>query len=231
MVQYMHQLFNYDYYIFDCDGVIFNSNKLKISAMHNSLLQLIDNSKEIDECVEYFQNNFGKSRYHHVDIFLADYITLKDVDRFHLRDEILRSYSMQCKELYLQAELTPGFIDFIGSLSGNKYVASGSDQGELRDVFKHKGLDNLFNGIYGSPVSKSENIKKIINKECNSRTVIFGDALSDLHASVDNKIDFIGYTPYSNVRAELIFESSRINACTISDWSELEYKDTNCVKF
>ena len=66
----MHQLSKYDVYIFDCDGVIFNSNQLKIKAMKNSLEANFSDSHLIKQCLNYFQLNFGKSRFHHIEHFL-----------------------------------------------------------------------------------------------------------------------------------------------------------------
>ena len=225
MVLFMLHVSDYDFYIFDCDGVILDSNQLKIDAMKNALCQRVNNSVEVENCIEYFRSNFGKSRFHHIEVFLAKYVTHRENETLSYRNEILKSYSTQCKKLYLKAELTPGFLDFISSLKGNKYVASGSEQQELRDVFSQRSLDKFFVKIYGSPVSKSENVKKIVNEEFSNDAVMFGDAVSDLNASIDNEIDFIAYTAYSNVVATLTLECKRNNSLIINDWSTLNKMD------
>jgi phosphoglycolate phosphatase-like HAD superfamily hydrolase len=102
-------------------------------------------------------------------------------------------------------------------LSGSKYVASGSEQSELIEVFSKRNLDIYFDGIYGSPESKSSLVSNIIRG--NSRkAVMFGDAISDMNAALDNNIDFIAYLPYSNVGEELLVESKNKGFSIMNSW-------------
>lgn len=222
----MHQVSDYEVYIFDCDGVILDSNQLKIEAMKKALLGIFKQQYDIDNCIEYFKNNFGKSRFHHVDVFLDEYLPVTEHDKVKYRTEILNSYSSMCKVLYLKANLTPDVIEFIHSLSGKKYIASGSEQQELIEVFKHRGLDVLFDGIFGSPITKSENIKNILLQENNTNAIMFGDALSDLNAAIENKIDFIAYTPFSNITKLLEEQTIKHGYPAITKWHELMKKGT-----
>jgi phosphoglycolate phosphatase-like HAD superfamily hydrolase len=217
----MRPISDFDIYIFDCDGVVLDSNQLKIDAMAMVLSELFTNKSEIDDCINYFKHNFGKSRFHHVDIFLSKYLNVLDQDAVHYRKSILSSYSSMCKQLYLEAEVTPGFLEFVGKLNGKKFIASGSEQEELRYVFKQRGLNNLFDGIYGSPTAKSENINTIIKEEHNSNAIMFGDALSDLNAAIDNSIDFIAYLPFSNVAQKLKLLSIEQGFSFHNSWSEI----------
>lgn len=216
----MLSLSEYDVYIFDCDGVILDTNKLKIDAMRTALTSIFSDSKQIDICVDYFRNNFGKSRFHHVDVFVNDYLELDETMKEHAKKLILDAYSSQCKALYLSAEITPGFINFIERLRGHKYVASGSEQSELREVFQERGLDVYFKGIFGSPVRKSQLVSDIINEGATS-AIMFGDAISDLEAASVNNIDFIAYLPFSNVRDKMIKESTANKFKVIDDWGSL----------
>jgi len=199
----MLQISNYDIYIFDCDGVILDSNVLKIDAMYKALVTCGFKRNEVDLCVDYFKNNFGLSRFHHVKYFLTNFITVNKIDVEKVEVDILNHFSKQVKTLYLSAEITPGFVSFISSLNGDKYVASGSEQQELRDVFKQRGLDIHFKQIFGSPTSKSELIRRVVSLDSSMRYVMFGDAVSDFNACCDNKIDFIYYAPYSNVKNKM----------------------------
>lgn len=195
----MPSLSDYDVYIFDCDGVILDSNQLKIDAMQTALESILPDSKQIDSCVDYFRNNFGKSRFHHIDVFVSEYLQLDETDKEQTKKRILDAYSSQCKMLYLSAEITPGFIEFIKRLDGHKYVASGSEQGELREVFQERGLDVYFKDIFGSPVRKPQLVSNILAKEESASAIMFGDAISDMEAANINTIDFIAYLPFSNV--------------------------------
>ncbi len=218
----MHQIANYDIYIFDCDGVILDSNQLKIDAMRRALESTIDDSNAITECVDYFRSNFGRSRFHHVDVFIEQVLRLDNkATGGELKKSILNSYSEQCKSLYLRANITPGVIKFINQLSGKKYIASGSEQHELRDVFKEKGLDVYFDEIYGSPIKKSDLVANILKIENSGNAIMFGDAVSDFEAACNNKIDFIGYLPYSNVKEELTELAKYNRFDTVINWGEV----------
>lgn len=213
---------DYDIYIFDCDGVILDSNRLKIDAMEEVLYALSFNPLAIKNCITYFRENFGKSRFHHVDYFITNHFNLPKDDVDNVRLSILSSFSMKCRELYLEANLTPGFVNFIDSLNGKKYIASGSEQNELRMVFKDRGLDKYFSEIFGSPVSKQENVKKILELEQNKNALMFGDAISDFESAKKNEIDFIAYLPFSNVKSSLTKIANKEGFSLIESWEGLE---------
>jgi phosphoglycolate phosphatase-like HAD superfamily hydrolase len=217
----MLQIANYDVYIFDCDGVILDSNQLKIDAMHNALSVVIADDKQVTACVDYFRNNFGRSRFHHVDIFIEQFLLLDKNKVAETKQSILDAYSAQCKSLYLQAELTPGFIEFVTDLKGKKFIASGSEQQELRDVFSVRGLDSYFDEIYGSPTKKSDLVAIILDITKASNAIMFGDAISDLEAAKINRIDFIAYTPFSNVIEALVETSKASGFSVIESWSQV----------
>jgi phosphoglycolate phosphatase-like HAD superfamily hydrolase len=208
-------------YIFDCDGVILDSNQLKIDAMRNALELIVNDSLQVSKCVDYFRNNFGRSRFHHIDVFVEQFLLVNTSLKAEVKERILNAYSDQCKSLYLKAEITPGFIDFIGLLKGKKYIASGSEQQELRGVFATRKLDTYFNDIYGSPTKKLDLVANILTLNSNKSAVMFGDAISDLEASQLNDIDFIAYTPFSNVPEELATKSQIANFRIIKAWSEI----------
>jgi phosphoglycolate phosphatase-like HAD superfamily hydrolase len=214
----MHQIYEHDCYIFDCDGVILNSNILKLEAMRNTLIELDFPINEIDLCVDYFSSNFGKSRFHHVEHFLEKILMINKQNKQLIEDKILNSFSIQCKRLYLTAELTPFFLEFILLLKGAKYIASGSEQKELRGVFEARGLSKYFNGIYGSPTKKSDLIASIIKQSQSKKIMMFGDAVSDFEASRDNHIKFICYLPFSNVKEKMLKLSKENNFDVLSEW-------------
>ena len=72
-------------------------------------------------------------------------------------------------------------------------IVSGSLQDELRDYFKYKKLNNLFNlGIYGSPNTKEAIFKREIqNKNINFPALYIGDSEYDYKCALLSNIDFI----------------------------------------
>ncbi|MCG9731436.1 HAD hydrolase-like protein [Shewanella sp. Isolate13] len=217
----MHPIYDYNLYIFDCDGVILDSNLLKIQAMEKALIALSFDKKEISLCTTYFANNFGKSRFHHVKHFVNNLLKVAGTDKAKIEQAILDDFSKQCKSLYLTAELTPGFIELIKSLPGEKYVASGSEQQELREVFKARGLEQYFADIFGSPTAKATLLANILKEKTNTNAVMVGDAVSDFEASVANEIDFICYIPYSNVASTMQSLSQEHEFTVLMHWPTL----------
>lgn len=201
----MRPISEYSVVVFDCDGVIFDSNRLKIDAMGNALQQYCAaQPKAIAACVEYFAANFGKSRYHHVRHFIDSLLEVDSQQQQALHDDILAAYSSQCYELYLSAAITPGLLDFLQASDAIKYVASGSDQAELRRVFSARGVDHYFAGIMGSPAKKSELLGAIRASHRDASILMIGDAVSDWQAAAAHGADFLFYAPLSNVVSTML---------------------------
>ena len=184
---------NYECFIFDCDGVILDSNRFKIEVFRRLALEW--GSASADLFVEYVKKNFGTSRYKIFDYFLRNIIGCFDTSTYN---RLLSDYGLHCKREYLKCEVTKGFPEAISKLSNKKkYIASGSAQDELRFVLAEKKLDTYFNGIYGSPTSKVENILNIKIENPNARILMIGDAKSDWKAASINNIDFLLLRGYS----------------------------------
>jgi HAD superfamily hydrolase (TIGR01549 family) len=77
----------------------------------------------------------------------------------------------------------------------NLFVASGSNEEELKEIFKIREINKYFISIYGSPKKKSDIVKEIVKKYPNS--IMIGDANSDMNAAKEVKIDFIFMRDYS----------------------------------
>ncbi|EHR6711108.1 HAD family hydrolase [Vibrio parahaemolyticus] len=217
----MPLLSEYEVYIFDCDGVILDSNQLKIEAMKNALEVHFSDQELIVKCVDYFSHNFGKSRFHHVSYFLNRILNIEEDKKDELEQLILADFSKQCRRLYVTAEVTPGFLKLLTECKGKRYVASGSEQSELRDVFFQRGLDIHFEDVFGSPTPKVEHIQYILKREKTTNAIMFGDAESDMRSAKENNIDFVFYSPYSNVKAEMKKECKSKGYSIINSWDEL----------
>ena len=217
----MRRFSEYDLLIFDCDGVVIDSNELKIEAMGNALNEYDINESKL--CLNYFRHNFGKSRFHHVEIFVNDYLSVPEDEREKIVEKILGNYSTQCRELYIRANLTEGIIELLKRVEASCFIASGSEQNELREVFKKRKLDTYFNDIFGSPTKKSKIVANILSKTNYQKAVMIGDAVSDFEAAKNNEIDFIAYTPYSNVSKELKELSIKEGFVCLDSYEEINW--------
>lgn len=212
---------DYDLLIFDCDGVILVSNTLKIDAMRSALTEFDITTDEVNRCALFFAENFGKSRFYHVDYFVKELLNISASMAEQFKADLLASYSRKCKSLYLLADSTPFINDIFVKSSAIKYVASGSEQQELRDVFQQRALDHHFIEILGSPEKKVNHVTQVLANHPTSTAVMIGDAVSDLEAAKDNNIDFIFYSPLSNVEEKMRALCLKYNYRIINSFEEV----------
>lgn len=206
-------------YIFDCDGVLLDSNKFKIIAMQNTLADFPPDITS--EFLNYFSRNFGKSRYHHINVFFQEYLKTDPMDR--QQEMLLEVYGNYCQELYLSCDICDGVINSVTNIGTNNcWVVSGSDEDELINVFKSRGISGLFNKILGSPTAKTKNVALVIsdNNLAARDTCLVGDSLGDYEAAIANSIEFIFCKKYSNT-PELADRFQRENVKIINTLEEL----------
>ena len=196
---------NYDFIVFDCDGVILNSNKLKTSAFRNSLFDYSED--KVSEFIKYHQNNGGISRYKKFDYFFSQIMKLDDYK--DLLQIALGNYENILKNELISCSFVPGVIEFLGFLRKQKkeiYVNSGSSEDELKKIFKLRNIDKFFDEIKGSPNSKESNMNQIvISRNKNSKGLFFGDSFIDHEVANNLHIDFIFVSSYSEWNDYRIF--------------------------
>ena len=183
----------YNTIILDCDGVVFDSNLLKVEAFKRVLNIYGDTAA--NRFVEYFKENFGTSRYRLVKIFIEDFLEREFSEAVY--SDILKKYGQECVKLYQEASLTKGFFEFIEAYENkNIYIASGGDEKELLEVFRSRKLDQYFLGIFGSPRMKDDIVSDIVRGSAGD-VVMIGDALADKKAAIKSGIDFFFMRDYS----------------------------------
>ncbi|MCY4523945.1 MAG: HAD family hydrolase [Halobacteriovoraceae bacterium] len=200
--------------IFDCDGVILDSNSLKIKAFLNTIKEY-DNEIKV-KFIQYVKSNFGKSRYHFFDYLLRKLIGNYKKSTY---EKLIKKFSQESYQLYLTCPITKGTKDFLKNSNHQSYIATGSDQNEMINVFKKKSLIQYFQQINGSPRTKTEIIRNILNSTKGFQHYYFiGDSQNDLNACKNFKqINFIYMSEYSIHKEKF----SNFNGLKIKNISEL----------
>ena len=204
--------------IFDCDGVIFDSNALKTAAFREVLAAYPQ--ELVDEFIAYHQKTGGVSRYVKLRVFFTEFLKTS-VDEEKLQ-KFLNDFGNSCQRLYQQADLTPGCVKVLETLSKHipLYVASGSDEAELRQVFAGRDLDKYFKGIYGSPKTKQDCVAKITGRLDFRKEIVFvGDAESDWKAATGANLNFVFMSQFSDA-ANSMKQKSQENNFPIIDTLE-----------
>ena len=175
-------LLNYEHIIFDCDGVILDSNKIKTNAFKKLFHE---NPKcLIDKIVTYHKNNGGKSRYMKIKYFYENLLK-KKLSKKHLKNQAKIYGKISLNDLK-ESNFIPGLIElliFLKKKNKNLYVVSGSDEIDLIKILK-----------YRLPL-ESERMK----------SVYIGDSEYDYSSSKAMRLDFIYISGYSDWKVERSF--------------------------
>ena len=188
---------NYDYLIFDCDGVILDSNPLKSRAFADALP---DESPELVKLfVEYHKQHGGISRYEKFEHYFTDIQNCPDAE--NKISKALLSFASIVKKGLLECDYVPGIQEFLKRQAASEmpmFVASGSDEIELQGVFLSRDILKYFKEVYGSPTSKIENTAKVIQEiGVQKKGCFFGDSRYDYEAANKFALDFVYVSQFS----------------------------------
>ncbi len=212
---------SYKTIIFDCDGVILNSNKIKTESFYEVAKNF--GEKEAIKLVNYHKSNGGISRYEKFKFFLA-ILNNKDSNNIPKLDELVNHYGELVFNQLLCCEHANKLFELREETINSKWcVVSGSDQKELRKVFLRRGLNKLFNaGVYGSPSNKIEIFEKLIkNKTIEQPAIFIGDSKYDFDCSVYYGLDFIFVQRWSEISSKELTNTKKIKVDIIQEISEL----------
>lgn len=188
---------SYKTFVFDCDGVILNSNHIKTEAFYNSALSY--GNKAAEDFVEYHTQNGGVSRYKKFQHFLEKIVPGQSGPN---RDELLAGYAEEVTSELKKCEIAEGISQLRDKTAKSRWlVVSGGSQDELRNVFKDRGISDLFDGgIFGSPDTK----ELILNREITNGNILepalfIGDSKYDWVASQSSNLDFVFASEWTEV--------------------------------
>lgn len=200
----------YQNIIFDCDGVVLDTNSLKEKNILKAANSVVD-EKTAKSFVEYFTKGNGIPREIKIREFFSD--TEKG-------DSILKNYNQINQETLTNAEITKGFMDFLNRVkkeSKNIFLLSGGEQKELEEIFQAKELKENFQKIMGGPDTKKQNLDKIT---LNGNTLFFGDSEVDYQIAKEFEFDFIFMYGYTQLTDWELFCTER-NIPFIKNFTEL----------
>lgn len=192
--------------VFDCDGVVLDSNIVKTEAYFRTAKNLGATDAQAQALVEYHVKLGGISRYHKFDYYLKE-ILKKPATEKAIQD-LLDEFGRELEVGLMECEMAKGLQKLRDATSDSNWlILSGGDQQELRTLFDKRTLDDgeklstLFDGgIYGSPDNKDE----VLAREKSSGNIklpalFIGDSKYDFEAADRAGLDFIFLSDWTEV--------------------------------
>jgi phosphoglycolate phosphatase-like HAD superfamily hydrolase len=179
--------------VFDFDGVVLESVEIKTVAFR----RLFADHPQGERMVEYHLANGGVSRFEKFRWFyeqvrgetLAEARSVELGDRF---SELVLDEVRRCA-------FVPGAHELLERLAAEipLFVASGTPEDELRGIVEHRGLSGLFTGVYGSPPTKAQILRRIVADQgiAAGDLVFVGDAMTDYAGAAGAGVPFVGRVP------------------------------------
>lgn len=197
--------------IWDFDGVIVNSNSIREKGFREVFKSYHIN--DVNKLLKYHNKNGGLSRYHKIEYFYKEILS-KEISALQI-DAYANSFSdIMLKEMTNPIILIEETLNFLKNnyKKVDFYIASGSDQKELRILASSLKIDIYFKEIFGSPIDKNTLVKNIIDKVKikEDKICLIGDAINDYTAANINNISFYGYNNIElkkNVDSQYYIES------------------------
>lgn len=190
----------YNTIVFDCDGVILNSNQLKIQAYFDTAVRFGANTTQAQALVDHHIALGGISRYPKFQYFLKEILNQPLTEEATQR--LLDTFGSEVERLLANCEIASGLHTLRQANPDQRWmVLSGGDQTELRRILELRGLSDLFNaGIFGSPDNKDVVLaRELANHNIIQPALFLGDSRYDHQASTRAGLDFVFLSAWTDV--------------------------------
>lgn len=189
---------HYQSLVFDCDGVVLDSNKVRAQAFYNCALPY--GEQHAVALRNYHILHGGVSRYVKFEVLLRDMVGVPVTEK--AMQTLLHNFTTEATKGLLKCEIAPGLEALRKATpQANWILVSGADQNELRDVFAQRGIAEWFDGgIFGSPLNKDEILaRELASGNCRKPGIFFGDSRYDHLAASRAGLDFVFLSQWTDM--------------------------------
>lgn len=177
--------------VFDFDGTITDSVDIKTRAFAE-LYRPYGESVE-KKVVEYHLAHGGVSRFDKFKFFHKEFLNI-DLENNEVQ-ELANNFSTLVIDKVVDAPYISGALEFISNNYQiyDMYISTATPTDEIREILDRKKLTHYFKEIKGSPTSKINHVKQIIenNNYLRNEIIFIGDSGSDRDAARENSILFV----------------------------------------
>jgi len=185
--------FDWQAIIFDFDGVVVESGKIKTQAFAD--LYRPYGEDIVAKVVQFHNRNGGMSRYRKFRHFQQHYLHRPPLTEAEEKQLDVR-FSELVVEAVIAADPVPGALELIRQQAEKipLFVASGTPDSELKVIVERRGLGPYFKAVYGAPALKKTIIAEILSAYAlkPESVLMIGDAIADLEGAQANNIAFLG---------------------------------------
>lgn len=186
--------------VFDCDGVILDSNVVKTEAYFRTAKNLGATDQQAQALVDYHVKLGGISRYHKFDWYLREVLTQAATEK--AIQIFLDEFSRELEDGLMHCTIAENLQELRDATkNANWMILSGGDQQEIRDLFAKRDLAKHFDGgLFGSPDNKDTVLaREKANGNIQLPALFIGDSKYDHEASTNAGLDFIFVSDWTEV--------------------------------
>jgi phosphoglycolate phosphatase-like HAD superfamily hydrolase len=194
----------YRTWIFDCDGVLLDSNQVKARAIYEAALP--HGEEAAAQAADHHRANGGLSRFEKLRYLFESVLGREDYGAD--LERALALFADMSRRGLISAPEAEGLGDLLARIDGEgalAFVVSGGMEEEVRGVLEARGLARRFAGIFGSPDSKDRILARELDRGgAMARPAVYvGDSRYDFEAARRQGLDFVfvsGWTEFTGWR-------------------------------
>lgn len=186
--------------VFDCDGVVLNSNKTKVHAYYTVAKRMGGTDEQAQALVEHHVQKGSFPRNGKIEYYLTH--ILRQSITPALMQAYLDAFDEVLDETLMECEIAPALLALKAATPHARWMLlSGGDQAELRRLFPRRQLAHLFEaGIFGGPDQKADVLaREMSNGNLATPALFLGDSKYDHQAATGAGLDFIFLSDWTEV--------------------------------
>ncbi|NQV11637.1 MAG: HAD family hydrolase [Cyanobacteria bacterium] len=219
-------LSGYHTIVFDCDGVILDSNRVKTESFRTAAMPYGEAAAAA--LVKHHVSNGGVSRYVKFAYFLETIVPKHAPDLIPelnapALEALLSTYAQSVRTGLMTCAVTEGLDELRAATAESRWlIVSGGDQVELREIFAARGLISYFDGgIMGSPDTKDIILRRETERgNIKGRGLFLGDSRYDHQAATRAGLDFVFVSGWTELSEWPEFVKNN-NIWTVSNLADL----------
>jgi phosphoglycolate phosphatase-like HAD superfamily hydrolase len=176
--------------VFDCDGVVLNSNKTKVDAYYGVAKRMGGSDEQAQAFVHHHVTKGSFPRNGKIEYYLREIV--KQPATKELIQQYLHAFEDILDETLMQCEIAPALIRVKKATPEAPWMLlSGGDQAELRRVFPRRTIENNNLDVLA---------REIANCNIQLPALFVGDSKYDHQAASKAGLDFVFISGWTEVK-------------------------------